>query len=97
MIGNMMARLAIFGFVALFVSSCVASGIASRLDAADAQAESEVDNVVDFALKRLCSMPVDVLVRQARERGGDWTRGYFMMCPELRLLLREQPIRPTFS
>lgn len=93
----MISRLTAVALAALVLSGCVASGLASRLDAADAQAEKEVDNVIGFALKRLCSMPIDVLVRQARERGNDWTRGYFMMCPELRLLLLEHSVPPTFS
>lgn len=93
----MIARLAMIGLAALILSGCVASGFASRFEAAETQVEKEVDTAVGFALKRLCSMPIDVLVRQARERGGDWTRGYFMMCPELRLLLLEHSIPPTFS
>ncbi len=73
----------------LLLGGCVASGYTARLEALDRLAEQEVDGTLDFIEKRYCSLPIDIIARRAGQKGPQWTRAYFTLCPDLRLLLAD--------
>lgn len=72
--------------VGLMLAGCLPTAAISRFETVEPLIEAQVDAVIEFNNKRLCALPVDVLIRQRSEMGKDWFEGWKLMCPKAKEL-----------
>lgn len=70
----------------LALTGCLPSTTLDRVEALDRVAEGEVDRLVEFNVRRLCSAPTDVLARQAA-KSRDIAAGMYLICGPVRSLV----------
>lgn len=72
--------------VFLMFSGCTPSTGIARFEQFDAAAEVETDAILEFTVKRLCSLPIDILARNAAE-SSDTAKGMYYLCDPVRNLV----------
>ena len=67
-------------------AACTPARTIEAIETVDAAAEPQVDQTLAFTVKRLCSLPTDVMARQA-EISADTAKGIYYLCNPVRRLV----------
>jgi len=72
--------------IALLLGACLPSDAVRRVEALDRIAEGESDAVLAAVVKHMCSLPTDMIARQAAS-SPYMARGMYLICPPVRSLV----------